>query len=86
MPASVAIGDLDQNGFSDLVVANSVSDDVSVLLGNGDGTLSEAASYGAGEGPRSLAVGDLDGDGNVDLVTANGDSDSVSVVLNQVGE
>ena len=37
-PSSVAIGDLNGDTHPDLAVANQYSDNVSVLLGNGDGT------------------------------------------------
>src|SRR5438552_514453 len=37
-PRSVAIGDLDGDGKSDLAVANQSSNSVSVRLGNGNGT------------------------------------------------
>jgi len=80
-PTSVAIGDLDGDGFLDLVTANWGSDDVSVLLGAGDGTFGAAATFAAGHFPRSVAIDDLDGDGFLDLVTANSDSNDVSVLL-----
>ena len=80
-PFSVATGDLDGDGNLDLAVANYYSDNVSVLLGNGDGTFQTAANYGAGDGPVSVATGDLDGDGNLDLAVANSNSDNVSVLL-----
>ncbi|MGH3134396.1 MAG: FG-GAP repeat domain-containing protein, partial [Gaiellaceae bacterium] len=41
-PHSVAIGDLDGDGALDLATANANSQDVSVLLGNGDGTFATA--------------------------------------------
>ena len=41
-PQSVAIGDLDGDQVSDFAVAN--SDGVSVLLGDGDGTLAAAVN------------------------------------------
>ena len=44
---------------------------MTVLLGNGDGTLGAGVSSGTGESPLSLAVGNFDGDGLQDLVTAN---------------
>jgi FG-GAP repeat protein len=37
-PRSVAMGDFNGDGKLDLAVANQNSNDVSVLLGNGDGT------------------------------------------------
>jgi len=80
-PYSVAIGDLDADGNLDLAVANSGSESVSVLLGNGDGTFQAAVNYGAGDTPYSVAIGDLDGDSNLDLAVANHWSNNVSVLL-----
>src|SRR5206468_4236096 len=82
-PRSVAIGDLNGDGRPDLAVANSGSNNVSALLGNGDGTfLQTAFNYAVGPGPVSLAIGDLNGDGRPDLAVANGGSYTVSVLLN----
>src|SRR5262249_45638658 len=44
---------------------------ISVLLGNGDGTLRSARDAIAGFGIFSLAAGDFNGDGKTDVVTAN---------------
>ena len=80
-PVSVAIGDLNGDDDRDLAVANHDSDEVSVLVGNGDGTFQPAVNYGAGDGPYSVAVVDLDGDDSPDLAVANRNSDEVSVLL-----
>ncbi|MCH8046527.1 MAG: VCBS repeat-containing protein, partial [Planctomycetes bacterium] len=80
-PGSVAVADLDGDGALDLVTANAVGDDVSVLLGLGDGTFAAPVRFAAGDRPGSVAVADLDGDGALDLVTANRYSDDVSVLL-----
>src|SRR5712692_3099804 len=56
-PYSVAVGDFNGDGVQDLAVANNVSDNVSVLLGNGDGSFQAARNFGAGIGPSSVAVG-----------------------------
>jgi hypothetical protein len=77
--SSVAIGDFNGDGDADVVVANqcSTSDcesggSVSVLLGNGNGTLQAAKTYASG-GYMSLAVAvaDFNKDGNLDLAVAN---------------
>ena len=51
VPYSVAVGDFNGDGKLDLAVANEGSNNVSVLLGNGDGTFQAAVNYGAGLGP-----------------------------------
>lgn len=86
LPTSVAIGDLNGDGRLDLVTANQSSDDVSVLLGDGDGTFTEATAspFGVDTSPQSIAIGDLDSDRLPHLVTTNdANPDTVSVLLNQ---
>src|SRR5262249_43621556 len=80
-PFSVAVADLNEDGKLDLVTSNDFGDDVSVLLGNGDGTFPPAIEYAVGPSPDSLAVADLDGDGKLDLVTASTDDNNLSVRL-----
>ena len=67
-PSSVAVGYFDGNSIPDLVVANTGSDNVSVLLGNGSGGFNPASkpTYAAGFRPSSVAVGDFDGDNRAD--------------------
>lgn len=66
-------------------MANYAGNDVSVLLGNGDGTFKEPVHYVAGDGPRSVAMGDLDGDGAPELAVASYITDSVAVFINRPG-
>ena len=80
-PNSVTVGDFNGDGKLDLVVANEGSGNVSILLGNGNGTFQAAMDYGAGTDPDSVAVGDFRGDGKLDLVVANGGSNNVSILL-----
>lgn len=88
-PHGIARADLNGDGDLDLVTANGDiaggSDNVSVLLGNGDGTFDSAVNYLAHTGPRAVAVGRINGDAHPDLVVGNGDvfgnSNDVSVLL-----
>jgi hypothetical protein len=83
-PFSVALRDFNGDGILDIVTANdgaiqSEGHDVSVLLGNGDGTFQPAVSYKAGIAPLGVDTADVNGDGIPDIVAAGGNS--VSVLL-----
>ncbi len=80
-PQAVAVGDFNQDGKRDLVVANEGSDEVSLLLGNGDGWFGSPANSAVGDAPVSVAVADFNVDGKPDVAVANGGSDSLSVLL-----
>jgi hypothetical protein len=75
------VGDFNGDGKADLAVANAASSNVSVLLGNGNGTFQAAVNYAAGDDPDSVAVADFNGDGKADLAVANYLGNNVSVLL-----
>lgn len=83
-PDAIAIADFNGDGVPDLAIANSASNNVSVLLGTGTGGFKPGLGnpYGVGNSPRSLAVGDFSQNGKLDLVTANLGADDVTVLLN----
>jgi DNA/RNA endonuclease YhcR with UshA esterase domain len=74
-PVAIAVGDFNRDGIPDLAVADQqeISNGVTILLGNGDGTFTAAASPETGSLPNSVAVGDFNGDGIPDLAIDNGD-------------
>ena len=74
-------GDFNGDGRLDLAVANVGSNDVSVLLGNGNGTFRPQVTYAVGSDPIALVTGDFNGDGRTDLAVANFGSNDVSVLL-----
>ncbi|MBL8769080.1 MAG: VCBS repeat-containing protein [Planctomycetes bacterium] len=62
---------MSSDGNLDVVVVNTGSDDVAVLLGNGSGALGQATKLAGTSGPASVAIGDVNGDGDPDLAVAN---------------
>ena len=75
-PTSLAVGDFNQDGHLDIVVANSnnfmAGANVSILLGNEDGTFQAPVNYGATLGaPYFVAVASLRSNGILDLAVAN---------------
>ena len=80
-PESAATGDFNADGYLDVAVANSGSNDVSILIGIGDGTFQKIGDDAVLGSPRSIAVGDFNKDSHLDLVTANFSSDNISVLL-----
>jgi FG-GAP-like repeat len=85
-PVHVAVADLNRDGKLDLAVANCTSacesgpGDVSVLLGNGDGTFAPKTDLATADHPDAVAVADFNRDGKPDLAVA-AQSRKLSVLL-----
>jgi len=70
-PASLALGDLDEDGLLDVVVASG-DGSVSLLGNDGEGGLASLDTLELEEDPLSVLLVDVDGDRHLDLVTGNG--------------
>ena len=82
-PHWVVAEDFNNDGHLDLVVANSLTDNVGIFFGKGNGQFSTQVTYFTGprSDPCSLIVGDLNKDGQLDIVVANFNGDSIGVFL-----
>src|SRR5690349_3390673 len=67
-PSSIAVGDFNRDGKLDVAIANIKTANITVLLGNGNGTFIPATTiFTFSTAPVFLVTADFDGDGNLDL-------------------
>ncbi len=80
---TLVVADMNNDNQLDIISTNYGSNDVAVMVGNGNGSFQFAQVFPAGSYPRSVAVADVNGDGRLDVVTANSDVGEVAVLLQQ---
>jgi WD40 repeat protein len=66
-PVELALGDLDDNGFLDIVSADSGDATLSVIMNNGGLDFAPRFTLRTGDNPVSVHMEDLDGDDDLDL-------------------
>jgi hypothetical protein len=68
--SALAVWDFNNDGIQDVVAANSLTADITIFLGNGDGSfrLSQTIPINS----NAVVVGDFNGDGKPDLASING--------------
>jgi len=88
-PEAASLGDLNHDGFDDVVTSDSFSAiglpprfSVTVLLSDGHGGFASRATYPTANGPVSGAIGDLDQDGDRDVVVSGVIGASLAVYTN----
>lgn len=79
-PVSLTAADVDHDGQLDIVVAQA-SNQITVMLGNGDGTLRTHLQIDVGMNPQRVVAMDFDHDGFTDLATTNRDDNTVSTLF-----
>ena len=89
-PNAIAVGDFNNDGRPDLVVANYFDDvatnvitnQIFVLLGRGDGTYyAQSTPVNVGNFLSSMVVGDFNGDGNLDVAVTSEFEGTVIILL-----
>ena len=77
---TVAVADLNADGKLDVAIPNSQASKVTVLLGNGDGTLAPFTAWPTHAEPQDVLISELTGDGIPDLATADYTGNGVTVL------
>jgi type II secretory pathway component GspD/PulD (secretin) len=84
-PDFVTTADLNGDNFQDLIVANFVDNNLSIFLGNGDGTFQNpvALKPTTGVGPTSIATGTFNSKNNtnIGLAVANQTDNTLTILL-----
>lgn len=80
-PTNVAVADFNNDNKQDLAVTNQISNDVSILLGNGNGTFGTQSLFSVGSSPYAIAAGKFNADNNFDLAVANSGSNNISILI-----
>jgi hypothetical protein len=70
-PHAITTGQINADGFTDIITANRFNNKLRVFLGVGDGTFNPQTPLNTGTEPQGITTGDINNDGNLDLVTAN---------------
>jgi hypothetical protein len=84
-PFATDAADFDADGDRDVAVANTETDDVTILRNGGTGNLGQPATSpeDAGDHPGAIVAADLDGDLDPDLAIANQFSSNVTILRNR---
>src|SRR5208337_276704 len=67
----------------DLAMVDQGTNNVQILLGNGDGTFQSPVAYPVGKQPSELVLGDFNNDGFTDIAVTNTGDNSISVLLSK---
>jgi Flp pilus assembly secretin CpaC len=82
-PIAMTSADFNSDGNLDLAIVNQTTNNVTILLGNGNATfnLATGSPFAVGTFPVAIATGDLNNDSHPDLVVVNQSDGTVSVLL-----
>lgn len=82
VPISVAAADVNGDGKADLVCANFMNNNLSVLTNKGSGSLGSNATYAVASSPRFVVAADINGDGKPDLICSLSPANKIIVLTN----
>ncbi|CAF4709108.1 unnamed protein product, partial [Rotaria sp. Silwood2] len=81
-PQSVAAGDVNGDGFPDVVVAYTGSSNIGILLNDGKGKVADPFFLTPGVAPRAVRLADINNDGKLDILYTSFAGDSFGYFRN----
>ncbi|CAF1020117.1 unnamed protein product [Adineta ricciae] len=84
IPQSVAVNDLNNDTYMDIVVANYYSNAIDIFFGYENGTFSNPISFstGSGSAPYFVCIEDCNSDKRLDIIVANYQTNNVGIFFN----
>ncbi|CAF0862020.1 unnamed protein product [Adineta ricciae] len=82
-PFSLLTNDFNNDTYLDIAVANSGSDNIEILFGDGNVTFRNKTTYSTGSGsqPHSVITDDFNNDKQMDIVVVNSGSDNICILF-----
>lgn len=83
LPTAVVAGDFNSDGHMDFVVANGLTSDLWLYLGEGDGTfqIPRIIPLSKGVAPVNITAADTRKNGTLDLIVAEADTSTIGILL-----
>jgi hypothetical protein len=82
LPRSQAVGDLNDDGYADIVTGLFSLGKASVLINRGDGTYEFPECYAVGDRVRMVALGDIENDDDLDIFALSTDAKCIYFLYN----
>ncbi|CAF3821681.1 unnamed protein product [Adineta steineri] len=82
-PISIAVGNINNDTYLDIIVANEQTNTIMIFQGYGNGTITLLSIYstGADSAPSSLSIKDLNNDNYLDIAVTNFNSNEIVVFI-----
>ncbi|CAF4034571.1 unnamed protein product [Rotaria sp. Silwood2] len=82
-PLSLAVADVNNDSLTDIIVGNSMTDNIVVFIGLGNGKFSTLTTYSMGydSQPMSIAIGDFNRDYKKDIAVANFGANNICILF-----